>query len=362
MMAKYRSPLDDVMARASRLRAAAPPPATPAGEIRDRTAPFPKSVFAPTPPPTPPPVPKPGPMEDLYERAYRLKPELQPPAPPELESRNHLSPALDGGRLIGGRVPAPQDMPPAKDPRVQTWFEATAGALAHGTAGIGASALNTLDRMSEIPEDAPDILFRGGTFAPARREGFPADTAEDRRAKDLIFYDASAWLTDFQDRHPNWRPTEVSSAADLLSNPKALVSNLAAMIPYMAGTTAAFLAGGPSAAGIFAYAIESDNAYQTAIASGATPAQARSVASVVGTVNAVIELAQVGHFLKFGKQAGRKALTRTLTAMTLAKGGGKLALTEALEEVLQGTTEDLAAYGIYDRPISRPCLAGWAAS
>ncbi|KKN83522.1 hypothetical protein LCGC14_0297600 [marine sediment metagenome] len=241
----------------------------------------------------------------------------------------------------------------------QTLGQATGGALVHGAAGTAAGLLRTGER-----EERAQIkvrLARGIRVANWLHGKSPEETeqqiqeAHAQLDRPTILSQTAGQIEQWRDEHPEWAPEQVDNALQLITNPKALAGNLSAMIPYMAATTAAFLTAGPAAAGLVAYGVESDSAYQEAIAGGATEEQAQTAARITGTINAVIELAQVGRWLKFGKRGGRALFAREITRRAKAKMltgmAAKLAIEEGLEEVAQGTTEDLVALGVYDRPV-----------
>jgi len=115
-------------------------------------------------------------------------------------------------------------------------------------------------------------------------------------------------------------------------------------IPFMAAVAAAGATGGPLAAFATASAVEGEDAYDRAIAGGATEGQASVEGLLVGTINGAIEFMQVGQLTRFGK-SGAEALKKAAVQRSLAKLAqtGKemtvkavlTAANEGLEEALQ---------------------------
>ncbi len=130
-------------------------------------------------------------------------------------------------------------------------------------------------------------------------------------------------------------------------------------VPY----TVAALAGGAVSAGaglgvgigaaVASFASMREDAYRSAINTGATHDEANTEGNIVGGINALIEWAQIGGILRQSKTGAVLLKSITLSARNKAwgsvlKAGGKLSMgmvrnaaEEALEEALQGTTSEL---------------------
>ena len=78
-------------------------------------------------------------------------------------------------------------------------------------------------------------------------------------------------------------------------------------IPYMANALAAGYAVGPVGAAMVGFAVEGDNAYDEAIATGAPEGQAQRERVIVGSINAAIEALQITRLMKF-QQAGKHSV------------------------------------------------------
>lgn len=125
--------------------------------------------------------------------------------------------------------------------------------------------------------------------------------------------------------------------------------------PYMAGAIAStYLTGTPMGAFGFAFAVEGDDAYRTAIENGATEEQANMNRFIVGTINGVIEQIQISQIYKFAN-VGRGSVKQIVGAAkanalkkVLAQGGkitykaASHAVKEAIEETLQEFTSIVA--------------------
>jgi hypothetical protein len=121
-----------------------------------------------------------------------------------------------------------------------------------------------------------------------------------------------------------------------------------------AGGTAGF--GAAVGAGFGAFTAMKGRAYKEAIESGATEEQAMIESDIIGGINALIEVAQLGTVLRATKSGTvlGKALTTTIRNKAwskIAAAGGKSSMelirqaaTEGLEEALQGTTEDVVPF------------------
>lgn len=129
--------------------------------------------------------------------------------------------------------------------------------------------------------------------------------------------------------------------------------------PYMALTVGSTLATGtPAAAFGVAYTVEGQEAYDEAIAAGASEKQARVAKDVVGIINGAIEQLQVGHVLRFARGPAKRALLRAASKKATAnlikrgaKATAKLAAREGLEEALQEAAQ-VGSVSVF-RPVTR---------
>ncbi|MHC4891379.1 MAG: hypothetical protein ACYTEO_18145, partial [Planctomycetota bacterium] len=118
-------------------------------------------------------------------------------------------------------------------------------------------------------------------------------------------------------------------------------------IPYMGSALAGGIIAGPVGAGMVGFAVEGQEAYEGALAGGATEGQAQAERVVVGSMNAAIEALQITRLMKFQKAgkggvrafvqaARRKAFREMAKAGTnLTKDILKIAIEEAIEEFVQ---------------------------
>ncbi|HUX15644.1 MAG TPA: hypothetical protein VMW52_04175, partial [Phycisphaerae bacterium] len=253
----------------------------------------------------------------------------------ELGGRHDVAP---GGPLIGGSLRTAEAL-------IRTTERETDSAWGGFTGFL--DWMGTKLGVAPKGREAPSEL---GAAVRVSRERIAA-----RRAEMAPGFDFAKNLRDIREEHPEWRPSEIKSAFDLLTSPTIVVEHLQDMMPYMAATTAATLTAGVSGGFLVAYGVESQGAYETATQSGATDEQAQTAARITGVANAVIELVQVGQWLKFGKKAGAAVASRKLgaiaTAKMLAGKSAVLAFSEGLEEVAQGGTEDVTGKIVYGKPL-----------
>ena len=178
-------------------------------------------------------------------------------------------------------------------------------------------------------------------------------------------HNASEALGDYlnklvESHRDEWTPTQVEHFWEYFTQPSALIETVAATVPYMAATIAAFLAGGPALSGLMAYAVEGQGAYEEAIESGATSEQAELHANIVGVVTGITEqlpLAVITGKVPGGKKALAKLLA-TKIGQRLGQAGSRAAvraslsaLAEGSQESVQRLTEILSAAATHDQPL-----------
>jgi hypothetical protein len=176
--------------------------------------------------------------------------------------------------------------------------------------------------------------------------------------------DVASSLRQFQEDHPNYAPVQVQNAWDLITNPKALVSHFSAGAPFMlavGGLSAIPYAGVPLSMGL-AYGVESQNAYESAIADGADEGTASTIGNITGVLNAGLQVASLNRIFKIphltvggaGKSIVQEALAKTLTtskALGLAGPAIKNLAIVALETSLQGAVREAVPSQIEGKPI-----------
>ncbi len=141
---------------------------------------------------------------------------------------------------------------------------------------------------------------------------------------------------------------------------------LGTTVPYtlaaIGGAGVGFVAGGPVGAaagfakvgaGLTAFSIMREEAYRNAIDTGADEDTANTEANIVGGIQSLLELAQIGGILRQSKTGGVLLKSIIMSARNKAwtqvlKSGGKFSMSvvrnmteEALQEALQGTTAEL---------------------
>ncbi len=141
---------------------------------------------------------------------------------------------------------------------------------------------------------------------------------------------------------------------------------LGTTVPYTVaaatGAAIGFAVGGPVGAGaglakvgaaLTSFSIMREDAFRNAISTGADEGTANIEANIVGGIQALLEMAQIGGILRQSKTGGVLLKSITLNARNKAwtqvlKSGGQLSMSmvrtmteEALQEALQGTTAEL---------------------
>jgi hypothetical protein len=229
----------------------------------------------------------------------------------------------------------------------QDWWDVTGGAALYGGADIMGLAARRLNRF---------------TGAEA-------------------FKDISDFFEDYKKENPTYGPTKVADTLDLITNPKALSSRLFGGASYLA-LGAAGVSSGVGIALTFgaAYAIESERAYEDALATGATEDEATNTGNIVGLVNGGLQVLQgrgiSGMFTSGVRRrmadaavkdaiAGAKAMGITgevasraviddLVQQKLSTGVAepiKHIVKNSLYGVLQGATGDLVPNLVYGRQV-----------
>lgn len=198
-----------------------------------------------------------------------------------------------------------------------------------------------------------------GTVAAARRKSplgtlartFRKESVRARNpelAKLLGIDPGKTWETWAQDlykkaRQPAYTPSQGGGVKGFIANA------VGRTFPFMAAAVGStLLTGTPMAAFGTAFAVEGDNAYREALATGASEEQANLERVIVGTINGAIEQMQINHLFRFARGGGGSIARQVVDAARkkawskLAKAGGrltiaqtKIAINEGIEEALQ---------------------------
>lgn len=159
---------------------------------------------------------------------------------------------------------------------------------------------------------------------------------------------------------PETDPELMDKFAELLGTtiPYTVAAIGAAAIGGGGAALAGMAAGGikltaAAAAGLMSFSIMREEAYRGAIETGATEREANLEGNIVGGINALLELANLGTILRGSRTGGVILKSIALNARNKAwsqvlKEGGKFTMTmvrsateEAIQEALQGTTSEL---------------------
>ncbi len=202
--------------------------------------------------------------------------------------------------------------------------------LVRAELGVAKGVLGTLDAMLNIPKERLSKL--GGSFGG----GFEISD-EEQLKRTAPIREARRRVISAQERF------DVQYSGGLAWGTRVV----AEAIPYMANAMAAGVVAGPIGAATVGFIIEGDNAYDEAIASGATEAQANTERVIVGSINAGIEALQIGRLLQFS-QSGKhslKAFIKVAREKGIKAAGGelkrftagvlRLSIENAIEEFVQ---------------------------
>ncbi|MBE3039722.1 MAG: hypothetical protein IMZ62_13045 [Chloroflexi bacterium] len=167
-------------------------------------------------------------------------------------------------------------------------------------------------------------------------------------------------------QHPERQPAQLESFKELMSNPSEVAAQVIGVLPYIVGSVAAgalgTVAAGPGggAAAMFGFtgAMEGQMWYQQAIADGASKEEAEQGRVVVGAINGMIEVAQVGRIVSLAR-GGKAIVVKRATQSALRKLAGKTMSSEvvhqtvrnALEEALQNAVQEYGAKVAYGKDI-----------
>lgn len=159
------------------------------------------------------------------------------------------------------------------------------------------------------------------------------------------------------ENHPEWDYDPPENFVDLLTSPRKLSLVIAESTPVFIGAGIMTAGGRPDVGLALMYATEGQDAYNQAVADGATEDEAQTAYHLYGSVSAIIEYLQLRGILKVGKGAWKNVLG--LVTKKIA-GKGLKAITkdivtigaqEAIEEIAQGTWQETVAKIVYDKSI-----------
>jgi integrase/recombinase XerD len=163
-------------------------------------------------------------------------------------------------------------------------------------------------------------------------------------------------------RNPYMQAEPVESFKDLITDPSKLMASVLESAPLMVASGVAIAAGAAPVAFALMYGAEGNEAYEEMMDyTGGDKDKATEAFHMYGLSAAAVEMVQLGQFMKMGKSQYRALLNRT--AQKIAKGvekkGGKLLTAEwlktqgaeALEEMTQGTLQELTAKAVAGKEI-----------
>ncbi|UCE06517.1 MAG: hypothetical protein JSW07_00295 [bacterium] len=121
-------------------------------------------------------------------------------------------------------------------------------------------------------------------------------------------------------------------------------------IPYMGAALAGGYAVGPAGAAMVGFSVEGQNAYESAVARGASEGEAQLERVIVGSINAGIEALQIGRLMKFHKTGKHSLRSFVNSARNKAWGkmwqSGKEFGADILRTSIEESLEEFAQEGV----------------
>lgn len=241
------------------------------------------------------------------------------------------------------------------------------GASMRGWMGLGEAALERPKRivsqikMLNVSMAAEDVLKEKDPVkrqtlisAMADLEGFYDNLAGELGKAGKIHRRGQATILK---NHPEWESEPPKSFVDLLSRPDKLAVTLAESMPILLSAGILTAAGQPQIGVAMMYTVEGQEAYDQAIADGASEEDAVVADVIYGTVSAALEQMQLAGIMKIGRGMFRQLANRTAQKVTrkglkaLTMDVIKVAGKEALEEMSQGTWGEVTAKIVYDKSV-----------
>jgi hypothetical protein len=234
------------------------------------------------------------------------------------------------------------------------------GAVAKGGMRLGSAILQTPKQVAQLVALVGDM--------PMGREPQPGDTGyliwKENKGKETaaskymdVVESHKRGVQSILTNHPEWESAPPENFKDLLTSPKKLSLAILESTPVLAAAGVATLSGRPDVGLAMMYAAEGQDAYDQALTDGASKKEATAAYHLYGSVSAILENLQLSGILKIGK--GSFKTVAAATAKKVAKQGVaavtkdivKVSAQEALEEMAQGSWQELTAKTVYDKSI-----------
>ena len=261
----------------------------------------------------------------------------------------------------GNWVDVPEDQEQGTLPE-QLVGGATKGMMRIGRAALGAPTIAV--RQAGLLRQwswAEDVLREKD---PDRQAQLLKGMSESKQAFDKTadaLGEAQDWhkqgMQTIIERHPEWKSEPPESFIDLLKNPDKLAVALAESMPVLVAAGVLTAAGQPQIAAALMYTTEGQEAYDQAIADGASEEDAATAYGVYGVVAGALEQMQLEGLMKVAKGSYNALLNRTVQKVakgglrTAAYGTIKTAAQESLEEMAQGAWQEITAKMVYNKDV-----------
>ena len=298
--------------------------------------------------------------------------------PKTAATKSKIDYAALGGEIISEpeekplvSVTDPADVPtglPAEKPSQEdlpkftggSYGQQVVGAVAKGGMRFGSAILQTPKQVAQLIALVGDM--------PMGREPQPGDTGyliwKENKDKETA---ASKYMNIVESykrgvqsilaNHPEWESEPPKNFKDLLTSPKKLSLAVLESTPVLAAAGVVTLSGRPDVGLAMMYAAEGQDAYDQALTDGASKKEATAAYHLYGSVSAILENLQLSDILKIGKgsfKAVAAATTKKVAKQGVAavtKDIVKVSAQEALEEMAQGSWQELTAKTVYDKSI-----------
>ena len=213
--------------------------------------------------------------------------------------------------------------------------------------------------MATYLADAPrTLLLHVGTHkVPNRLTPEQVKASAVYRAAKVVSERAATGKDFLLRQHPEWDQDPPKSVMDLLKHPSKLAKNVLRAIPLLAAAGFSVASGHAGAGMLLMFTSEKGASKTNFLANGATEDEAERASNIYGVVASCIEYLQVRQGLKLVGTAREIVMHRAAQKVaseagkSLTKELGITAVLESLEEMGQGTSEDLIGLLMLKQPI-----------
>lgn len=208
-----------------------------------------------------------------------------------------------------------------------------------GNQGSALQFAQSTNAGANRPQDLFDVTIGATEHGAAESAGLLAKGIDRSFISSQPLVRFAKEMDDFQRNHPEYAPTEVHSAMELIQSPAALTSRVFHGAPMLAATVGATALGGVVPTAALLYTTEAQRGYEDAIQAGASPDRAEAAGFQMGVVNAGIQILTQQRLLKFAR-GEEGSFAREVT-----RRAGKISTAGSLTADLAGEATMAAFYG-----------------